>query len=182
MHRRKAVRNAVVAALQTSPQVLALVPVPAVESSRVIPMDPDKLPRILVYLRGETAPDMLTQSPAEYRILADLIVEYVSRLRPQDGPSEDLLDDVAEALESTLDRLEMTNLGDLVREFTYQGTDVSVELRGELATCSLALKYQLELGRVVAPEVEDAFIGADIEYLVGDAPADDPTDAVDFPQ
>lgn len=181
MHRRRAIREAVVAALAAAPEILALVPPPAVESSRLIPLDPTALPRILVYMRGETADGMLTTSPREYRIRAELVVEYVTAWTITAGPGEDALDAVAEALEVALDRIEVENLDDLAREMTYAGTDVQVTDRGERATCSLVMRYQIELGRVVAPLNLDDFITAAIEHEVGDATADNPTDVVTLP-
>lgn len=181
MHRRKAIRDAVVAGLGAHPAILALTPVPAIESSRVAPMDAAKLPRILVYMRGERVDGFLTTSPREYKVLADLVVEYVTRWRALSGPSEDELDEAAEALEIALDVLETENLGDLVREFTYQGTDVAVDASGELATASLVLRYQVELGRVVAPLIVDDFETAAIEYELGTATADNATDLVTLP-
>lgn len=181
MHRRKAIRDAVIAGISTSPQILALVPAPAVQSSRVLPMDPAALPRIVVYLRGETVDGLLTRSPREYRVLADLFVEYATRTRPGEGPSEDALDAVAEALETTLDRLEVQNLGDLVREFEYASTEVEVEDRGEFVVASLVMRYRLELGRVVAPVIADDFETAAIEHKLGSATADNSTDVVTLP-
>lgn len=179
MHRRKAIRDAVVAGLSAAPEILALVPRPAVESSRWIPMDPASLPRILVFLRGERVDGYLTTSPREYKVTAELAVEYVTGVKGNDGPGEDALDAVAEALETALDRLETDNLGDLVREFEYTGTDVSVAEHGDLTTCSLVMRYQIELGRVVAPLVLDDFITAAIENKVGDGPR--PPDVVTLP-
>lgn len=181
MHRRKAIRDAVVAGLSTSPEILALVPPPAVESSRALPMDPAKLPRILVYLRGETVDGFLTTSPREYRVNADLVVEYVTRVRATEGPSEDDLDAVAEALEVTLDRLETSNLGDLVREFDYVATEVAVSERGELLVASMLMRYRLELGRVVAPVILDDFTTAAIEHKIAPATADNASDVQTFP-
>lgn len=181
MHRRRAIRDAVVAGLSAAPEILALVPAPAVESSRWIPMDPAALPRILVYLRGERVDGYLTTSPREYRVKAELVVEYVTGVKPNDGPGEDALDAVAEALEVALDRLESDNLSDLVREFEYMGTNVEVAERGDRATCSLVMRYELELGRVVAALVLDDFETASIRHDVGDASADDPTDVVTLP-
>lgn len=181
MHRRKAIRDAIVAALAASPEILALVPTPTVESSRALTMDPAKLPRILVYLRGETVDGFLTTSPREYRVNADLVVEYVARVRATEGPSEDELDAVAEALEVTLDRLETSNLGDLVREFDYAGTEVAVSERGELLVASLLMRYRLELGRVVAPVILDDFETAAIEHKVAPATADNSSDVLTFP-
>lgn len=181
MHRRKAIRDAVVAGLAAAPEILALVPPPTVEASRWIALDPAAMPRILVYLRGERVDGYLTLAPREYKILADLVIEYVATNVVTDGPGEDALDAVAEALEKAIDRLETDNLGDLVREFEYQGTDVEVGDRTERATVSLAMRYQLELGRVVAPEILDDFKTAAVEYLTGDAQADDPTDTVTLP-
>lgn len=181
MHRRKAIRDAVVAGLSSSPAIAALSPAPSVESSRVVPLDPAALPRLLVYLRGERVEGRITESPREYRVLSDLVIEYVTRLRPNGGPSEDELDAAAEAIETALAVLETNDLGGLVREFDYQGTDVAVELRGELTTCSLVLRYQLELGVVVAPVIVDDFETNVIEQLVGDAAADNVTDTVTLP-
>lgn len=181
MHRRRAIRDAVVASLSAAPEILALDPLPTVESSRWIPMDPASLPRILVYLRGERVDGYLTLAPLEYKVLADLVIEYVAGHIVTDGPGEDALDAVAEALEKAIDRLEADNLEDLVRQMTYQGTDVVIGDRPERATISLVMKYQLELGRVVAPEILDDFITAAIEHKVGDAQADDPTDVVTLP-
>lgn len=181
MHRRRAIRDAVVAGLTSAPEVLALSPVPTVESSRRIPLDQAALPRILVYLRGERVDGYLTTSPREYKVLAELVVAYVAPLTITAGPGEDRLDAVAEALETALDRLETDNLGDLVREFEYQGTEISVDERGELPTISLALTYQLELGRVVAPLFVDDFITATIEHAIGDASADNADDQITLP-
>lgn len=181
MHRRRAIRDAVVAGLTAAPERLALVPTPSVESSRLIPLDPAALPRILVYLRGETVDGYLTTSPREYKVQAELVVEYVAALTVTDGPGEDELDAVAEALEVVLDRLETDNLGDLVREFEYRGTEVQIGQQTERPTISLAMRYQLELGRVVAPLHPVDFITAAIEHAVGDATADNPDDLVTLP-
>jgi hypothetical protein len=142
-------------------------------------MDPAALPRILVFLRGERVDGYLTKSPREYLVKAELVVQYVTGVKGNTGPGEDTLDAVAEALELALDRLETDNLGDLVREFEYAGTDVSVAEHGDQATCSLVMRYELELGRVVAPLVLDDFITASIENDVGDGPS--PTDVVTLP-
>lgn len=170
-----------VAGLAAAPEILALVPPPAVESSRWIPIDPEALPRILVYLRGETVDGYLTTSPREYRVKAELVVEYVTAVLANQGPGENALDAVAEALEVALDRLETDNLGDLVREFEYAGTTVEIADRGDRMTCSLVMRYQLELGRVVAALVLDDFITAAIENEVGDAADADQTDVVTLP-
>lgn len=170
-----------VAALSAAPELLALAPAPSVESSRVIPLDPAALPRVLVYLRGEKVDGYLTTSPREYKVQAELVIEYVSTFLPGNGPGEDALDAVAEALEIAIDRMETNNLGDLVREFEYLGTDVAIDERGERPTCSLVMRYQLELGRVVAPLILDDFITAAIEHKVGDATADNPDDVVTLP-
>ena len=181
MHRRKAIRDAVVAGLTTAPEILALSPAPAVEANRLIPIDPAAMPRVLVYLRGETVDGYLTSSPREYRVRAELVIEYVSNLLVPAGSGEDALDLVAEALEVAIDRLETSNLGDLVREFEYRGTDIEVNGQGERPTISLVMRYGIELGRVVAPLITDDFITAAIEHAVGDATADNPDDEITLP-
>lgn len=182
MHRRRAIRDAVVAGLSAAPEILALNPTPAVESSRWIPMDPSHLPRILVYLRGERVDGYLTQVPREYKVLGDLVVEYVAAHLATSGPGENELDAVAEALEAALDRIETDNLDDLVRVMEYQGTDVTIDdRRVERPIISLAMRYQLELGRVVGQLYTDDFITASVEHDVADATADNAKDVVTLP-
>lgn len=182
VHRRKAIRDAVAAGLTAAPEILALVPAPAVEASRSIALDPAALPRVLVYLRGETVEGFLLTVPREYRIRSELVVEYVAAWSSiAGGPGEDELDEVALALEAALDRLETDNLSDLVREMTYAGTDVQVSEGTERGTISLSMRYQLELGRVVGDGALDDFVTAAIEHAVGDATADNATDVVTLP-
>ncbi len=181
MHRRRAIRDAVVAALAAAPEILALDPTPEVESSRVVPLDSAALPRILVYVRGEKVDGYLTTAPREYRVQADLVIEYVAAHRLTAGVGEDELDAVAEALEAAIDRMETDNLDDLVRQFEYQGTDVTVMGTNERPLISLAMRYQLELGRVVGQAYADEFITAAIEHATGDATADNPDDLVTLP-
>lgn len=182
MHRRKAMRDAVVTALRANAGVSALVPATShIESSRIVPLDPAALPRIMVYIRGEKVSDLITRAPREYLVQSDLVVEYVSRIKPASSTPEDELDAAAEAIEVAMEALEASDLGNLVRDMNYQGTDVSIELQGQQATIAMQLRYQVELGFVVEPVLLDDFETNAIGYLVGDAPADNPADVVTLP-
>jgi len=181
-HTRRLLRDAAVAGVSGSPAIAALVPVPTVEASRVPPLDPEKLPRILIYIRGETSPDLITTSPREYRVEAELVVEYVARYKVDAKIPEDELDAAAEAIEVALDALETTRFGGLARQARYRSTDVVVELDGTRTTASIVFRYELEYGREVAPVTDAAFTDADLEHAVGDATADNPTDTVQPPQ
>lgn len=180
---RKAIRDAVVAELSTNAAVLALSPTPPIESGRIIPLDDAKLPRVLVYIRGETATELLTRSPREYRVVADLIVEFVARVKVTDGPPEDELDAVAGSLEAALDVLETSRIGGLALNMSYKSTAVAINVEGERSTVSISLNYEIEFGRVVAPVLPDDFLTTEIEYLGGDAsPDDNPADSITLPQ
>lgn len=181
-HPRRVIRDAIVARLTASPAVLALVPPPPVEGCRNVPLDDASLPRVLVYFRGDTAPDRLLEAPRVYRIVSDLVVEFVARLKVTAGIPEDELDLVAEALELTLDDLETSKVGGLCRQMRYKSTAVAVDVQGERATVSLLLAYEIEYTRQVAPMLETDFASNSIEYLTGDdSPADNPTDSVALP-
>lgn len=181
-HPRKALRDAAVAGVSGSSAIAALVPVPTVEASRVPPLDPQKLPRILVYIRGETSEDFITTSPREYAVTADLVVEYVARYKLDAKIPEDELDVAAEAIESALDSLETTRFGGLARQVRYRSTDVAVDLDGSRTTASIVFRYEIEYGREVAPTLSNAFTNADVAHGLGDTTAENPTDTVALPQ
>ena len=182
-HIRQQIRAFTIAALETSSELAALTPTPSVEGSRSVPTDLTVLPRVLVYLRGESAEgERLTESPREYLVKADLVVEYVSRLPLSDGAFEDDLDDAAVALEAVMDRLETTRMGKLVRQVRYIASEPVGGIEGRQQTFSLRMRYSIEYGRVVAPVLAVDFVTNVIEYLAGDvSPDDNPTDSITLP-
>lgn len=183
MHPRKAIRDAVVAALGASPAVAALAaPSPAIESGRVIPLDAAALPRVLVYLRSERSEGLLTVSPRAYEVEGELIVAYSTRARLGTTVSDDLLDLAAEALEGVLSDLEATRFGGTVRGAEYQGTELGIGQDGEQITATITIRYALTYERALAGPTNLADFATNvIAYTVGDAAADHPGDELTLP-
>lgn len=177
---RKDLRDQVVAALTTDPGVLALAPVPPIESGRRLALDNAALPTVLVYLRGERADGRITISPREDRILSDLVVEYVDLMPSSGAPPEDALDEIADVLRLALVGLETSRFGGLVRQAVYQGTDLVVDPGAGRSACSVVLTFQLEYGRTVEPVLDDEFDTAEVEYSTGDASPDNFRDSLDL--
>lgn len=183
MHARKAIRDAVVAALGGSPAVAALAsPAPGVEAGRVISLDAAALPRVLVYLRSERSQGLLTVSPRAYEVEGELVVAYATRARLGAAVADDVLDLAAEALEGVLADLEATRFGGTVRGAEYQGTDLDLAQDGEQITATVTIRYALTYERALAGPTNLADFETNvIAYTLGDAAADHPGDELTLP-
>lgn len=185
---RRAIRDETVKALRASSLIRYLSDPPTVESSRVLPVDDASLPRILVYLRGETSQERLTESPRTYAAVGELVVEHVAKFSHK-TVAEDSLDEIALAMESVLSDLELQRWGirdandvPLIRDSNYRATEIALSSDESQRRCvSVVLRYELSYERPVGSnDLVDRFGLGVSTFQTGDGPP--PVSNTNLPQ
>lgn len=123
-HKRKQIRESVVALLKADSALTALVPVAQIYESRVETIWKTKIPAVAVYTRNETSDDFNQYDRILDRTL-ELAVEIVVDGTPDAANIDDQLDAIAEAIENIL--LNSSNLvnSNIWQDIAYSGFEAT---------------------------------------------------------
>jgi hypothetical protein len=150
-------------------------------ASRAFPVWDQELPVVLVYTNAEQS-EILNEAPREYRRTVRLVVEALAKA---DQGVDDILDDMAEAIEQAM-ALDDTLAGKAT-DCRVSQVDLEVVDGGEKAIAALRLSYDVQyvkLAPVEQPEpIVSAFEGADVKMDIAVADGRiDSTQTINLPQ